>query len=164
MAKDESTQLGKRGETSELWSDFDRIFDDMQRRFYDVFGITPFGASSPPVGGGAGFRAAPTDIVDTGSAYRITAEIPGIPKEKLDVRIRGSSVEIRAEQEDRSEKESDGYLHRERSYQGFYRAFELPEPVVGDKANARLDNGLLELELPKQNPTPQPTEVRVKIA
>jgi HSP20 family protein len=118
-------------------------------------------ARRAPVNGGV--RPARTDIVDTGSSYKVTAEVPGIPKEKLEIRVHGNSVEIRSEDDRKVEEPRGEYLHRERTYQGFYRAVELPEPVVAEKATAKVVDGVLELELPKQKPTPSPAEVRVPV-
>ncbi len=84
----------------------------------------------PSLGERRFLRTAPTDVVDPGRAYRIFAEVPGIPREDLDIRIRGSSVEIKGEAADEIRKESEGFLHREASYSGYHRSFELPEPVV----------------------------------
>ena len=156
-------ELAARAPT-DLWTEFDQVFDDLRGRFYDAFGVSPLGASpSPAIFPHTGFRAAASDLKDTGKSFEITAELPGIPKERLDVRIRGNSVELRAEQKQETERKEDGFLHRERAYHGFYRAFELPEPVVAEKANARLENGVLHLELPKLAPTPPAGEVRVKV-
>jgi len=145
---------------TESWTDLDRAFDAMHRRFAEAFGITPFGWFD----GSPATRAPRTDVSDTGTAYRVVVEIPGIPKEKLDIRVRGTSVEIRGEQANETETKDASYLHRERTFASYYRALELPEPVVGTDAKAKVENGVLELELPKQNPTPSPAEVKVAVA
>ena len=161
MAKQTSTEIATHPRTEALW-DFDRVFDDLSRRISSAFGFVPFGPLR--ASGLSGYRAAPVDVKDTGKAYVVLAEVPGIPKDRLDIRVRGSLVEIRADNETSEEKKQDGYLRQERSYQGFYRAFELPEPVMGEKANAHVKDGGLELELPKQNPSPAPEGTRVKVA
>jgi len=148
-------------ESPDVWTDLDRAFHELSARFFDPWGLTP----TPPGGraGGAFLRPARTDVTDTGAAYRIVAEVPGIPKENLDIRVRGSTVELKGEAI--AEKATDGssYLHRERSYQGYYRLLELPEPVVAADAKAKVENGVLELELPKQHPTPGTEEIRVRV-
>ncbi len=158
-------EIQKRESRVDPWSDMDRAFDDMRQRLFDVWGIQPFGAPFLPVEGHetAYFRAAKTDVSDTGTAYKIVAEIPGIPKDRLDIRIRGSTVEIRGESAKESEEKSTSFVHRERTYAGYYRSLELPEPVVAAQAKAKVENGLLELELPKQNPTPSESEVKIAI-
>jgi HSP20 family protein len=143
----------------EPWTDFDRAFDVMRRRFAEAFGISPFG----PFDGEGALRAPRTDVADTGKSYSVRAEIPGIPKEKLDIRIRGPVVEIRGESGTETEQKTEQYLHRERTYSGFYRALELPEPVRAADAKAKVVDGVLEVELPKQNPTPSEEEVKVSV-
>jgi HSP20 family protein len=109
------------------------------------------------------FRAARADIADTGTSFKVTADIPGIPKDKLEIRVSGTSVEIRGETEQNAKKAENGYLHRERHYAGFYRTLELPEPVVAKDATAKLENGVLELELPKEHPTPSAEPFKVPV-
>jgi HSP20 family protein len=155
-------EIEKREPRVELWSDFDRAFHEMSARFLEPFGLAPF--ASPLVSDGALFRPARTDVADTGSSYRIVAEVPGIPKEKLDIRIRGTTVEIRGENVEEAPAREGSFMHRERTYQGYYRTLELPEAVVPSEAKAKVENGLLELELPKQHPSPSSDEVRVRVA
>ncbi len=144
-------------------ADWDPWFDDLRAGLVDAFGIAPFGLAA--VGGfprDGGFRAPRTDVSDTGAAYKIVAELPGIPKEKIDVRIRGTSVEIRGSSEETKESDAKELLHRERRSAAYYRSLELPEPVLANAAKAKLENGLLELELPKQHPTSS-DEVQVAV-
>lgn len=143
------------------WNDVDRVFDELHARFLDTVGLRPLGAGYPAASDL--FRAARVDVSDTGTAFKIVAEIPGIPKENLDIRVRGPQVEIRGEQVKESEKTDAEFVHRERAYAGYYRSLELPEAVVADKATARVTNGLLELELPKEHPNPAPAEVKVAV-
>ena len=155
-------EILQREHSTDVWNEIDRAFSEMSSRFFEPFGITPFAPSLRD--GGAVFRPARTDVTDTGSSYRVVAEVPGIPKEKVDIRIRGSVVEIRGENTETKEAGDAAYVHRERSYQGYYRTLELPGPVVATDAKAKVENGLLELELPKQHPTPSSDEVKVRLA
>ena len=152
-------EIQTRESSPDPWTDFDRAFDAVQRRVAESFGLLPVGpAETEPM-----LRAPRMDVADLGTAYKVVAETPGIPKEKLDIRVRGSAVEIRAEQETSTEAKDERYLRRERTYSGYYRALELPEPVVGSDAKASVADGVLELELPKQHPTPEETEVKVSV-
>ena len=147
-------------ESTDLWDDLDPFFGEFARRFDE---LAEFPLTVPTRGTGSRFRAARADVRDSGNAYRISAEVPGIAKENLDIRINGPIVEIRAEGEKENETKEEKFVHRERVYAGFYRSFELPEPVRAEEAKARVKDGLLLLELPKQTPTPAPSEVRVKV-
>ncbi len=151
--------------TSEPWTDLDRAFDAIRSRVFDAFGLPTFGALTYPTleRGPAGFRPARTDVSDTGTSYRIVAEVPGIPKENLDIRVRGSSVEIRGETTRSSSEKDAEIVHQERAYAGFYRSLELPEEVLAAEAKAKVEHGVLELELPKRTPTPSPAEVKVRV-
>ena len=150
-------EIQKREPATDPWTEIDRAFDAMRRRFAESFGIVPFEAFESEVG----LRSPRTDITDSGASYKVVAEIPGIPKEKLDISIRGPMVEIRGESGTETEEKGEHYLNRERSYAGYYRAFELPEPVVA--SDAKVVNGVLELDLPKQTPTPSEQTVKVSV-
>ena len=146
--------------TTDLWSQIDRAFDDLHYHFLDAFGGAPariLRGDMPEA------RAARVDVVDTGTSYRIVAEVPGIPKENLELKVRGSTVEIRGQFEQAKESTEAEYLHRERFYNGFYRRLDLPEEVVGTEAKAKMNHGLLELELPKVHPAPEAGEVKIAI-
>lgn len=161
-----SSEIQKREKRLDPWTDLDRAFDEMRERLFDVWHLPLFGGpvartEAREVGF---FRAPRTDVTDTGTAYKIVAEIPGIPKEQLDIRVRGSNVEIRGESSTTRDEKDAEYVHRERTYAGYYRNLELPEAVVATEAKAKVENGLLELELPKQHPSPSSAEVKVAVA
>jgi HSP20 family protein len=161
-----TTEIQARKSRAEPWTDFDRLLEGLHQQFFDAFGMLPAEPGSLWTGGPAfapALRPARADVIDTGKAYRIVAEIPGIPKENLDIRVRGNSVEIRGESAKETSKQEDSVLQRERTYAGYYRSLDLPEAVVASDAKAKVENGVLELELPKETPTPSPAEVKVAV-
>jgi HSP20 family protein len=160
-----TTEVQPRESRIDPWTDLDRAFDAMRQRLFDVWGVSPSGAPLFRFEGSEAdlYRTPRTDVTDTGTSYKVIVEIPGIPKEQLDVRVRGTSVEIRGESASSKDEKGAEFVHRERTYAGYYRSLELPEPVVGSEAKARVENGLLELELPKQHPTPSESEVKVAV-
>jgi HSP20 family protein len=147
-------------EPTDIWSQIDHAFDDLRYHFLDAFGSAPARIFRTD---GTAARAARVDVMDTGRSYKILAEVPGIPKENLELKVRGSTVEIRGEMEQAKESNEGEYLHRERGYTAFYRRLDLPEEVVGTEAKAKMNHGLLELELPKVRPGPDSTEVKIAI-
>ncbi len=150
----------------ETWTDLERVFDVLGRTVYETFGLWPFGGywtGTVPAPRPA-LRAARTDVTDTGASFKIVADVPGVPKDALEIQVKGLSVEIRGEVTHEKEEKAKGeVVHRERTHVGFYRALELPEPVVATEAKAKVENGVLELELPKQRPTPPETGVKVAV-
>jgi HSP20 family protein len=94
------------------------------------------------------------DVRETGEAYTVAAELPGVKKEDIQVEIEGNEVTISAETKRATEqKEGDKWLRTERYFGKVARRFALPQEVDEAKAAAKFDNGLLELTLPKKAAT-----------
>lgn len=154
----------RKGETAitpwrpeEYLSNMDRMLADFESRFERL--LAPF-----PAGGWLGqgrrrwlqmpeIRLPYADLIDSGNEYRVVAEVPGIPKEKLDITVTDRDVKIEGESETEMHEDKEGYLRRERGYSKIQRTVAFPEPVVADKAEASLSNGVLELRVPKKTPT-----------
>jgi HSP20 family protein len=91
------------------------------------------------------------DVSEDDKAYTVHAEIPGVKKEDINVNIDGSQVAISAEVRNEKEvKEGEKVLRSERYYGKVSRAFALPEDVDETTAQAKYNNGVLELWLPKR--------------
>lgn len=94
-------------------------------------------------------EAAPkANLYDLGDSFEMSAEVPGIKKEDLGVRIQGNYLEISGK---RAFAAPEGYkTHRsERQNMTFTRSFTLPVDIDPEKAAAKLENGILTLTLPK---------------
>jgi HSP20 family protein len=157
-----TTEIQERATQIDPWTDFERSFEDLRSRVFGALGYGLPAFLGEPVE--PGWQPARLDVTDSGTAFQIVAEVPGIPKEKLDIRVRGGRVEIRGEHTTSTEtKDGPAVLRRERTYAGYYRSVELPEPVVAADAKVKLENGLLELTLPKETPSPAEGEVRIPI-
>ena len=88
------------------------------------------------------------DVVETPDAYVVKAEVPGVAKDKIDVKVEDRDVTI--SYETREELDADGKaLWRERSYGKVSRAIRLPEAVDANAAQAKHVDGVLQLTLPK---------------
>jgi HSP20 family protein len=91
------------------------------------------------------------DLSETDKDYQIKAEIPGVNKEDIDVRIEGNQVTLSAEvRKEKQEKDEGRVLRSERSYGYASRSFSLGCPLDDAKAEARYDNGVLSLTIPKK--------------
>jgi len=103
------------------------------------------------------------DLIDSGKEYRVLAEVPGIPREKLDIRVTNREIRIEGEAKTDIKEEEEGFVRRERGYSKVSRVLAFPEQVVADKAEATLTNGLLEVRVPKKKSTkPASHKVTVK--
>lgn len=92
------------------------------------------------------------DVLDKDGMFKICADLPGVKKEDISVRIDGNLVQIDAETKSEKEfKENGGKLLRnERYYGSVSRAFSLSQDVDETKAVAKYEDGVLTLELPKK--------------
>lgn len=84
-------------------------------------------------------------------AYVVSAEIPGVRREDIEVSVAGGQVTIQAEVKREESRESGKEIHRERYLGKSYRALTLPLEIESDKSQARYDNGVLTLTLPKKS-------------
>jgi HSP20 family protein len=95
------------------------------------------------------------DVVDKGTTFEVTVDLPGVKKEDINVSVEGNRVVISAETKTEKEtKEGDKLLCSERSMASYARSFELPAEVTEAGADAHYENGVLTLALPKRAPTP----------
>ena len=92
------------------------------------------------------------DIEDRGKDFRLTVDLPGFDKENVNIEVSEDSVMIHAKKIMSEEEKNKNYIRRERAAQTFYRRIDLPEKVRSDDAKASLNNGILEIILPKKEP------------
>jgi HSP20 family protein len=91
------------------------------------------------------------DVAEKNGAYLISAELPGVKKEDIQITIDGTQVTLTAETKREKEVTQDErVLHTERSYGKVTRSFSLPQEVDEAKAEAKFRDGVLELALPKK--------------
>jgi HSP20 family protein len=108
------------------------------------------GAFFAPVNGSASVAGGSIDldVVETPEAYVVKAEVPGVAKDKIEVKVEDRDVTIAVEY--REELEPNGKaLWRERSFGKASRAIRLPEAVDANAAQAKHVDGVLQLTLPK---------------
>ena len=90
-----------------------------------------------------------TDIVDQGDSLTLEAELPGFTKEEIELEIQNGILTISAQHKEEAENEEKKYLCRERRLTSVKRSFQL-EGIQEDGVTAEFENGVLKLQLPKQ--------------
>ena len=103
------------------------------------------------------------DIAEHEGDFTVTADLPGIKREDLDVSVVNGRLTIRGER--RQEKESkEGSVHRvERAYGTFTRSFDLPTAVAADEITAAYRDGVLTVVVPKAEEA-KPKQIEVKVS
>ncbi len=114
----------------------DRLFEDSFVRPWSQLGATEG-------------RGMAVDVIDEGDHFAVEATLPGVKAEDVDVRIEGNTVSIKAESRTSKQAAEEKYTYRERYHGVLQRSFTLPTEVNSDKAEAKLENGVLRLSLPK---------------
>jgi HSP20 family protein len=89
------------------------------------------------------------DVRETDKEVIVTVDLPGVDKKDINIEVQGDVLEISAEKKVEAEEERKGYIKRERAYSRFYKSVRLPTEVDETKAEATLNNGVLEIRLPK---------------
>jgi HSP20 family protein len=90
------------------------------------------------------------EVSEDDKAYKVSAEIPGVDKKDIAVSIDGNEVSISAEVKRESTGDDKSRIYSERSFGKSFRSFTLPIHVDSSKSEARYENGVLHLTLPKK--------------
>ena len=121
-----------------------RPFDEMRRMMEDFWmaPLADFGRWSenfiPSV-----------DVKEENDQVVVSAELPWMNQEDIDVEVTQDSVRIAGEKKQEEKKEEKGYYRRETSYGAFERVIDLPAAVDEDRAEAEFSKGVLTITLPK---------------
>jgi len=91
----------------------------------------------------------PIDLLERDDSFEIRAALPGVKPEDVEVTVQGERVTVRAEARGGEEQRGDNWLMREHRYGLMQRSITLPTPVSSDNAEAKIEDGVLSLRLPK---------------
>jgi len=89
------------------------------------------------------------DVIENEANYEVHLAVPGISKDDFKVEVNDSVLTVSGERKFTNEKKEKNYRAVETQYGSFSRSFSLPENVDGTKINAKYNNGILELTIPK---------------
>jgi HSP20 family protein len=118
--------------------------DDFFNSFIDNFFDNDFMMLTNFMGGD--FKV---DLKETEDSYLVEADLPGIPKEAIDIDYNNGYLTITAKRDDTVEDKKENYVRRERHYGEFKRSFYV-DNVDESKIDASFKDGVLKVTLPKQ--------------
>ena len=155
--KSEITKSESAGTTRMLRRSVDDIFDTFRRDIQNLLEGSWWphtsGLRLSSLATEQGIRMPLCDMVDKGDKYEILMEVPGIAKEKVDIKATRSKIEDSGQQESKMRDKEKNYVYNERLYHSFGRRISLPEEIVPSKIEAKMENGILMIDLPKKTPT-----------
>jgi HSP20 family protein len=106
---------------------------------------------------------APTvDVYEEKDEIVVKAELPGIDKNNVEVKLTDDTLTIKGEKKKEEEVKEENYYRSERSYGSFLRTLELPKDVHADKVKASFKDGILEVRMPKTEEA-KAKEIKVKV-
>jgi HSP20 family protein len=101
------------------------------------------------------------DMYETEDEIVVTAALPGVSPEDVEITITGDVLQIKGERKAEIAEEKANYLRQERRYGAFSRTIALAAPLQADKADAKFKNGVLTLSIPKADEA-KPKSIKVK--
>ncbi len=102
------------------------------------------------------------DLDDSGDKYVLTADLPGIETDDVKVNVSGRQVEITAEHKDTKEERTKDLIKNERSFVKYQRVLTVPQRVVESGITAKVNNGILTVELPKKSSLKKESSPQIK--
>jgi HSP20 family protein len=103
------------------------------------------------------------DVIDRGDRYEINLEVPGIDKEKIDVKATKNFVTVSGSQTEKTKEKGKKYIYSERSYKSFHRQIPFTQEIVPSQIDAKVNDGILEIHIPKKNPTKSQGDEEFKV-
>ena len=118
--------------------------------FEDIYNmIDDFFSSDWPFRRSLAFDTFKLDVVDNGNEYLVEAEMPGVNKEDIKIEHSDGKLTISVLKDEEKEEKGKDFLHRERRYGSMIRTIYL-EDSKPDGIKAKLDKGLLQITVPKE--------------
>jgi len=101
-----------------------------------------------------GFNIPTANVRENASEFKLELAAPGLQRKDFNLEIDNHTLTISAELEEEKKKEEDGYSRKEYSFSSFSRNFVIPENANEDGIEAKYENGILKVTIPKKNETP----------
>ena len=138
--------------------DIASIREEMNRLFDNFFSSVPERGRSLLEG-----EWAPSlDVAETDEEVIVTAELPGIKQEEVDITIADNVLTLKGEKKEEKEEKKKNYHRIERTYGSFQRSVSLPTGVQADKAKATYKDGILNITVPKVEES-KPKQIKIDV-
>lgn len=134
------------------WTPLLEPFEEMDKMFNDFLPATR--------GAGGGFMPA-IDMYEDKDNIIVETQLAGIDPDKVNIAIENDVLSIKGESEKKSEIDEKNYYRKEIRRGSFYRSIPLPTHVMGDKATAEAEGGLLKVTIPKA-PEAKPKTIKIQ--
>lgn len=132
-----------------------KLHDRMNR----LFGLTQNELDEDQLSSGSWTPAC--DILETREAVIVRAEVPGVKRADIEISLDNGVLTLRGARKLEKETEERSYYRIERSYGSFVRSFTLPRSVDAERISANLEDGVLEIRMPRREET-RPRQIKIE--
>ena len=150
--------LTTRSHTREPGAGITQLTDRLQRALNETLG----GLDWQYRDSAAASWVPPVDVFEEADTIRITAEIPGVRPDDIQISLEGNLLTVRGTKQQEAEEKTERVHRYERTYGAFERSFTLPSSVEPKDIRANYDHGVLTLTLPKSEKA-KPRQIEVKV-
>ena len=146
--------------SNNLWNQVEQFHNQMDQLFADTFVQPGLGVIT---NGSLSYTVPSMDLTDAKDHYVVQMDMPGADKSKIKVNVEGRLLSVSGQRDTSNEiKNNDNQVVRsERSTAEFERTITLPSPVKADAVQADYNNGVLTINLPKNDTATDTTDVPV---
>lgn len=102
------------------------------------------------------------DLIDKDKEIVVKADLPGVDKNNIKIKVDSESISVSGEIKKEKKEENETYYREERVYGKFSRVIPLPAEVDPEKAEAKFENGVLEITVPKIKESKKIKEITLK--
>jgi HSP20 family protein len=104
------------------------------------------------------------DVIDSGNEYVVKAELAGLKKENVEIEVGTNELSLTARSDvEKGVEKGKTYLHRERAFSAFRRYIGFAESIDTEKVSATMNEGILEVKLPKIELKPEKKRTKIRI-
>ena len=111
-----------------------------------------------------GINVPTANITETPKEYKLELAAPGLERKDFNVEVDNHVLRISAEKEEEKKEKDEDYSRREYSFNSFSRSFTLPEDVREGSIDAKYENGVLRVSIPKVKETPAKPALKVAVS
>ncbi len=129
------------------------IRSEFEKSFFDFF--------NPVTRTKVGYIEPEVDVLEKDEDIIVKAQVPGIPKENINIEVNGNQLIIKGEHKQEKEEKRENFYRQEIQYGSFYRIIDLPAEAEKQSATASLKNGELEIVL-KKSVASSPKKIEIK--
>ncbi|RZS96836.1 Hsp20/alpha crystallin family protein [Cecembia calidifontis] len=115
----------------------------------DFFGADPFAWDEKFWSPEKAIEVPSANVIENDKEFKLELSAPGFDKKDFKVEVSDGILNISAEKEHKTEEKKENYRKKEFSYSSIRRSFSLPDNVLDDKIDAKYDNGILNVIIPK---------------